>query len=83
MADKFQAGIGYDYDAAVEKCHKRKEKKQRDDDVGGEALAMGLVRAQQKAEAMARKATEQRGKRLAVPTSDAEAPADDPWEEDF
>lgn len=83
VADKFQTGIGYDYDAAVEKCRKRKEKKQRDEDAGGEALALGFVRAQQKAEAIARKAAEQQGKGAATSAANTEAPVDDPWEEDF
>lgn len=83
IADKFQAGIGYDYDAALEKCRKKRGKQQSGDDVGGEALAMGLVRAKQKAEAKARKAAEQQGKEPAAPTADTEAPTDDPWEEDF
>lgn len=53
IADKFQAGIGYDYDAAVEQCEKRKKKKHREEYVGGEAMAMGLLKAQQAAEAQA------------------------------
>ena len=53
IADKFQAGIGYDYDAALERCRKKQGKKPRNEDVGGEALAMGLLKAQQAAEAKA------------------------------
>ncbi len=40
IARKYQAGIHYDYDAAVEKCQKKRSKKQSDDDVGGEAMEM-------------------------------------------
>ena len=58
IADKFQAGIGYDYDAAMEQCEKRKGKKRREEDTGGEAMAMGLLKARQAAEAQARKAAE-------------------------
>ena len=58
IADKFQAGIGYDYDTAMEQCEKRKGKKRREEDTGGEAMAMGLLKAQQAAEAKARKAAE-------------------------
>lgn len=49
IAGKFQAGIGYDYDKAVEKCKKKRGRKQRDEDVGGEALAMGYLKAQRTA----------------------------------
>lgn len=58
IADKFQAGIGYDYDAAMKQCEKRKGKKRREEDTGGEAMAMGLLKARQAAEAQARKAAE-------------------------
>jgi len=51
IAEKFQAGIGYDYDKAVEKCRKRLEKKQHDDDVGGEAMEMAYIKAKRTAEA--------------------------------
>ncbi len=54
VADKFQAGIGYDYDAAVEHCRK----KPRNEDIGGEALAMGFLKSRQAAEAKAKKAAE-------------------------
>jgi len=40
IARKYQAGIHYDYDAAVEKCKKKRAKKQTEDDVGGEAMEM-------------------------------------------
>ena len=40
IAVKLQAAIGYDYDAAMEKCRKRKGKQARDDGVGGDALAL-------------------------------------------
>lgn len=40
IADKFQCGIGYDYDAAVRKCQKLREKKPRNADVGEEAMVL-------------------------------------------
>ena len=40
IARKYQAGIHYDYDAAVAKCQKKQAKQQKDDDVGGEAMEM-------------------------------------------
>lgn len=46
ISEKYQAGIGYDYDKAVEECRKKCEKQQRDDDVGGEAMAMAYLKAQ-------------------------------------
>lgn len=81
IADKFQAGIGYDYDAAVEKCREKKEKQQRHDDVGGEAMAMSLLRARQAAEAKARKAAA-KDKENQVSPSEATS-EDDPWGEDI
>lgn len=81
IADKLQAGIGYDYDAAMERCEKRKEKKRREEDVGGEAMAMGLLKAQQAAEAKARKAAEKEsGDKSAQAESNSES---DFWREDF
>lgn len=49
IADKFQAGIGYDYDAVLEKCRQRRSKKSRDEDVGGEAVEMALLKAERAA----------------------------------
>lgn len=46
IAKKYQAGIHYDYDAAVEKCQKMQAKKQRDDDPGGDALDLAFLKAQ-------------------------------------
>lgn len=51
ISKKYQAGIGYDYDKAVEKCRKKRGKKQRDSDVGGEAMAMAYLQAQRTAAA--------------------------------
>ena len=81
IADKLQAGIGYDYDAAMERCEKQKEKKRREEDVGGEAMAMGLLKAQQAAETKARKAAEKESKGKLPQTGDSQEP--DPWEDDF
>lgn len=47
---KFQAGIGYDYDKAVEKCRKDQSKRSRNEDVGGEAMMMAYLKAQRAAE---------------------------------
>ena len=40
IADKLQKCIGYDYEKALRKCMKRKNKSTRDDGVGEEALVM-------------------------------------------
>lgn len=80
IADKLQAGIGYDYDAAMEQCEKRKRKKHREEDTGGEAMAMGLLKAQQTAEAKARKAAEKESGGKPSPVKDA--PEDGSWAED-
>lgn len=81
IADKFQAGIGYDYDAALERCRKKKEKQQRYDDVGGEAMAMGFLRARQTAEAKARNAAAKGNENQLSPPEAASE--DDPWGEDI
>lgn len=51
ISKKYQAGIGYDYDKALEKCRKKQARKQRDSDVGGEAMAMAYLQAQRTAAA--------------------------------
>lgn len=81
IADKFQSGIGYDYDVALERCRKKQGKKQRNEEVGGEALAMGLLKAQQAAEAKARKAGEKGTEGKAFQAGASTEP--DPWGEDF
>lgn len=40
IAQKYSKGIGYDYEKAVARCRKRKEK--RDDGVGEDALVLAL-----------------------------------------
>lgn len=50
IAKKFQAGIGYDYDKAVEKCRKKQGKQSRNEDVGGEAMMMAYLKARRTAE---------------------------------
>lgn len=46
IAGKLQAGIGYDYDAAVERCRKKQLKKKKSDDIGEDAMILALRRAQ-------------------------------------
>lgn len=48
IAKKYQAAIGYDYDAAVAKCEARKKKAHKDDDIGGDPLELAMKRGQQK-----------------------------------
>ena len=45
IADKLQCGIGYDYDAAVRKCQKLREKKPRNADVGEDAMVLAVSAA--------------------------------------
>ena len=47
IADKLQAGIGYDYDKAVERCKKKQARKSHSNDVGEDALLL-TVRAANK-----------------------------------
>ena len=42
LAQKYAAGIGYDYTAAVETCRKKNGKSGQNSDVGEEALALNL-----------------------------------------
>lgn len=46
IAQKYQSGIRYDYDAAMKKCQKKRAKKQRNDDIGGEAMEMAFRKVQ-------------------------------------
>ena len=57
IARKYQAGIHYDYDAAVEKCQKRQSKQQRDDDPGGDALELAFLKEQREQAKSEEKAT--------------------------
>lgn len=82
LAGKLQAGIGYDYDATMAKCQKKRGKKQRNEDVGGEALAMGYLKGKQMAEAKARKAAE--GQQAGgSPSEPDDTNMDSPWGDDF
>ena len=58
-----------------------RHKKPRNEDVGGEALAMGFLKAQQAAEAKDRKAAEKESGGTADQTEDSTKP--DSWGEDF
>lgn len=48
IAERFQSAVGYDYAAAVEKCRKKREKSERESDVGDDALAQAFRRSQRK-----------------------------------
>lgn len=50
IADSLSAQIGYDYDAAAEKCRKKAEKEEADSDVGGEAMALMVKKSRREAE---------------------------------
>ena len=49
IADKFQDGIGYDYDAALERCKKRREHPKRDEGIGEEAMMLAVRSASEQA----------------------------------
>ena len=55
IADKFQCGIGYDYDAAVRKCQKLRGKRPRNADVGEDAMVLAVKRGFEQAQAKANK----------------------------
>lgn len=85
IAEKFQTAIGYDYAAAVEKCRKKRAKKQRSDDVGEEALALTVRRQQNAAEKKAEDAKTKQPEPTETEKS-SPFPAGDilsPWEDDF
>ena len=50
ISKKFQMGIGYDYDAAVEKCHRKRAKKSHQDDIGEEAMVLAFRKSQRVAD---------------------------------
>lgn len=50
-----EIGIGYDYDAAVRKCQKLREKKPRNADVGEDAMVLAVKRGFEQAQAKAGK----------------------------
>lgn len=80
IADKFQKAIGYDYAAAVEKCHKKKAKKQAYSDVGEDALTLIARRRKGSVEEKAvSRATPDTEIRTTAPAEND----DSPWEEDF
>ena len=64
---KYQSGISYDYDKAVKRCIKKRERAQRDSDVDGEAMMMACLKSRQ--------ATQIRG------TEDEKNPGDRPPEQ--
>jgi len=63
IAKKYQTGIGYDYDKAIEKCQKRRRKKSDDDDddVGGEAMAMSVRKSKRIAKSKPEAGTLEKG----------------------
>lgn len=48
IAEKYAAGIGYDYDKAVERCKKRREKPEPDDGAGMDALEAAVQKGNRK-----------------------------------
>lgn len=83
ISKKYQAGIGYDYDKAIEKCRKKREKQRQDDDVGGEAMAMAYLKARQTAQAKEREAADKNAESHSAVPVDAAAETDFPWTEEL
>ena len=50
--------IGYDYDTAIEKCRKKAEKEDADNDVGDEAMSLMVKKAKREAEYQKKKKEE-------------------------
>ena len=48
IAKKYQEGIGYDYDAAIEQCKAKKKRGPKDDSIGGDALELAMSRGSKK-----------------------------------
>ena len=45
LADKLSAQIGYDYEKQLEKCRKKLDTKERQDDVGEDAITLAVKRS--------------------------------------
>lgn len=58
IADDLSLQLGYDYDAAVEKCRKKAEKQDADSDVGDEAMSLMVKKARKEAEYQKKKREE-------------------------
>ena len=91
IAEKFQTAIGYDYAAAIEKCRKKREKPERENDVGDDALTQAFRRNQQKQKNTPQKSSDTSGKAdesksTALPENNSlpDSPESDssPWEDD-
>lgn len=69
ISRKYAEAIGYNYQKAIEKCRKMREKqeKQSDDDVGEEAMALLIKRGYKKADSSEQKKSEPKVKQ---PTPD-------------
>ena len=80
IAGKYQAGIGYDYDAAIEKCRKKAARQSREDEPGGEAMAMAYLKSGRAADAKAKKGI---GQAVDEPSLSNGADADSLWEDDL
>ena len=50
MADRLASQIEYDYDAAIEKCQKKWQKKEKENDIGEDALVLALKKQQKQKE---------------------------------
>jgi len=85
IAEKYQAAIGYDYAAAVEKCRKKQTKKQRTDDVGEDALALTVRRQLKTPEKNTEEIKTEQSERPASENSSPHPTEDilSPWEDDF
>lgn len=58
IAENLSFQIGYDYDAAIEKCRKKAEKEDANSDVGDEAMALMVKKAKREAEYQKKKKEE-------------------------
>lgn len=82
IAGKYQADIGYDYDAAVEKCRKKKRKPARDEGVGEDAMVLAVRKAQRDQAARENEAAKAAPAEAGASSGTAEEPAAAPWAED-
>lgn len=55
ISKKYQAGIRYDYDAAIEKCRRKTEKNRREEDIGEDALLLAIRKGQRGVEKKGRR----------------------------
>ena len=77
IAGKFQAGIGYDYDAAMEKCRRKRKRKKKEEKRAGDRK-YPPISAPGKGQALIAEILKARGAQMPETKTDGGTPADAP-----